>query len=367
MADLKHTPLFEAHVAAGGRMVDFAGWEMPLHYGSQIDEHHAVRRAVGIFDVSHMGVIDLSGVRVREMLRYLCANDVERIDATPGKALYTCMLNPQGGVIDDLIVYQMDRLWYRLVVNAATRAKDVEWLTRHARDYLVQVQEQDEVAMVAVQGPHARGLVHQLLGSTSDSVAMLGRFQAVHVGSTFIARTGYSGEDGYELILPVDEAGEWWERLIAGGACPCGLGARDTLRLEAGMALYGQDMSEEHGPLVSGLGWSVAWEPVERDFVGREALHQQREIGATQRFVGLVLEEKGVLRAHQRVVTSGGTGEITSGSFSPTLGRAIALARIPAGDEEQCEVEIRERRLRARIVRPPFVRNGRVLVELPHT
>jgi aminomethyltransferase len=358
------TPLYEAHVAQGAKIVDFAGWDMPIHYGSQLEEHHQVRRAAGMFDVSHMCVVDLHGARSRELLRFLLANDVARLDGQPGKALYSCMLNPRGGVIDDLIIYHMSSVWYRLVVNAGTRDKDVAWLRRHAPSFDVEVAVREELAMIAVQGPEARDKVHQVLGPRAAAVRDLPRFAAAESGQLFIARTGYTGEDGYEIMLPEEMAEDTWQALQDAGVVPCGLGARDTLRLEAGMNLYGQDMTEETSPLISGLGWTVAWEPQDRRFIGREALEAERESGPTQRLVGLVLEEKGVLRAHQRVLLEGlGEGETTSGSFSPTLGKAIALARIPVGEASECLVEVRNKRLKARIVKPPFVRNGKSVID----
>lgn len=354
----KRTPLYEVHVALGAKIVDFSGWDMPLHYGSQIDEHHQVRRNAGMFDVSHMGVVDLRGARVRDFLRYLLANDVASL-SEPGRAMYSCMLNTDGGVIDDLIVYMMDDNWCRLVVNAGTRAKDVTWLHKHADAYGVKVLEPEDMVILAVQGPAARDNVHAVLGDQSGDVESLRRFAAVALGDIFVGRTGYTGEDGYEIIMPAADVEEFWQALLDAGVAPCGLGARDTLRLEAGMSLYGQDMDDTTSPLETGLGWTVAWEPASRDFIGRRALEELRSAGVTQRLVGLVLEDKGILRSHQKVILSSGEGEVTSGSFSPTLERTIALARVPVGDETKCEVEVRGRRLAARIVRPVFVRNGR--------
>ncbi|MDH5785401.1 MAG: glycine cleavage system aminomethyltransferase GcvT [Chromatiales bacterium] len=358
----KQTPLYATHVAEGAKLVDFAGWDMPIHYGSQLEEHHMVRRAAGIFDVSHMCVVDLHGNRSRDLLRFLMANDVARLDATPGKALYSCMLNERGGVIDDLIIYHMETVWYRLVVNAGTRDKDLAWLVRHASSFDVEVIERTDLAMVAVQGPEARNKVHSVLEGDAVKVEGLSRFSAAEVGELFIARTGYTGEDGYEIVVPTEQVEDLWHKLREVGVTPCGLGARDTLRLEAGMNLYGQDMDENTSPLISGLAWTVAMNPEGRKFIGREVLEAERERGIGQRLVGLLLEEKGVLRAHQKVIVEGvGEGETTSGSFSPTMGKAIALARIPAGDAEECLVEIRGRQLKARIVKPPFVRNGKPL------
>jgi aminomethyltransferase len=362
----KQTALYETHVAEGAKLVDFAGWDMPIHYGSQIEEHHIVRRAAGMFDVSHMCVVDLHGVRGRDMLRYLMANDVAKLDGQPGKALYSCMLNERGGVIDDLIIYHMDTVWYRLVVNAGTRDKDLAWLAKHAPSFDVEVIERDDLAMVAVQGPEARDKVHAVLGADAAAVTGLARFSAAEVAELFVARTGYTGEDGYEIVVPSEQVEHLWHKLREAGVAPCGLGARDPLRLEAGMNLYGQDMNEDTSPLISGLGWTVAMKPESRKFIGREILEAEREQGIAQRLVGLLLEDKGVLRAHQKVIveeagSGAGEGDTTSGSFSPTLGKAIALARIPSGDATECLVEIRNRQLRARIVKPPFVRNGKAL------
>ncbi|MGD8852549.1 MAG: glycine cleavage system aminomethyltransferase GcvT [Gammaproteobacteria bacterium] len=361
----RKTPLYQAHQTMGARLVDFAGWDMPIHYGSQIEEHHAVRRDAGMFDVSHMTVVDLHGARVRPFLRFLLANNVDKL-GEPGKALYSCMLSEQGRVLDDLIVYYLDEDHFRLVVNSATRKKDLEWIGDQSGAFGVQVRERPELAMIAVQGPGARDKVLALLDPGQRAkVQSLGPFYAAALGDWLLARTGYTGEDGFEIMLPGDQATGLWNALGEAGVRPCGLGCRDTLRLEAGMNLYGSDMDETVSPLVSGLSWTVAWEPRERQFIGRAALEAERASGPCQKLVGLVLEGKGVLRNHQRVVVEGvGEGEVTSGSFSPTLGRSIALARVPAGTGGHCEVEIRGRRLAARVVKPPFVRHGEVRVEL---
>ncbi len=356
------TPLYEAHVAMGAKMVDFAGWEMPINYGSQIEEHHQVRRDAGMFDVSHMCVIDLRSSRAVDLLRYLLANDVARL-TQQGKAIYSCMLNERGGVIDDLIVYYMDPSWYRMVVNAGTRNKDIAWITRHAPSFGVEVEVREDLAMIAVQGPNARAKAQAALGPRIGNAPDLPRFAAVESGQLFIARTGYTGEDGYEIMVQAEQAEELWDAFYEQGVKPCGLGARDTLRLEAGMNLYGQDMDEETTPLVSGLTWTVAWEPDDRSFIGRTILEQQRRDGAPAQLIGLVLEDKGVLRCHQKVFTAAGEGEITSGTFAPSLGRAVALARVPAGDVGECEVEIRGKRHKARVVKPPFVRNGQSCID----
>ncbi|MFB9067349.1 glycine cleavage system aminomethyltransferase GcvT [Pseudofulvimonas gallinarii] len=352
----QQTPLNAVHRQLGARMVDFGGWDMPINYGSQIEEHHAVRRDAGMFDVSHMTVIDLDGDRSRDFLRHLFANDVARLK-TPGKALYTCMLNETGGVIDDLIVYWLAGTRYRIVSNASTRDKDLAWIRRHAADYAVTVTERPEMAIIAVQGPTARERVHGLLSTaTSQSATALARFAAIEGDGLFIARTGYTGEDGYEIVLPDSEVVAWWQKLVDAGVRPCGLGARDTLRLEAGMNLYGQDMDETTTPLESGLAWTLAMKD-ERAFLGRAALQAQLDAGVPQRLVGLVLEDKGVLRHDQRVITDAGDGVITSGTFSPTAGKSIALARVPR-DATSFRVDIRGRELPARAVDIPFVRDG---------
>jgi aminomethyltransferase len=357
----KRTPLYDTHLARGARMVDFGGWDMPVHYGSQIDEHHAVRRDAGMFDVSHMAVVDLHGARTREFLRALLANDVAKLK-TAGQALYTCMLNERGGVIDDLIVYFLAEGYFRAVVNAGTRDNDIAWMSRHAAQYGVDVRERKDLAMVAVQGPAARQKAATLLDGHAEAALALKPFTAGAFGDLFVARTGYTGEDGWEIVVPATGVVALWDRLAALGIVPCGLGARDTLRLEAGMNLYGSDMDETTTPLESGLAWTVAFAPEERDFIGRASLEAQRAAGVPRKLVGLVLADRGVLRSHQVVHTDAGAGEVTSGTYSPTMERSIALARVPAAAGDDVEVEIRGRRLAAKVVKPPFVRNGEVRV-----
>jgi aminomethyltransferase len=349
----------------GARMVPFGGWDMPLHYGSQLQEHHAVRRDAGMFDVSHMRALDITGAGARDFLRRMLANDVAKM-RTPGKALYSCMLNEHGGVIDDLIVYRRGPASYRAVVNAATTDKDLAWMGDQARAFPVTVSPRADLAMVAVQGPNARHKTAGLLpgGLREQALALKPFFCAEH-DDWFAARTGYTGEDGFEIILPGDLAPELWRRLSDAGVAACGLGARDTLRLEAGMDLYGQDMDEAVTPLESGLGWTLAWEPGDRDFIGRAALEARRAAGGLRRFVGLLLTGRGVLRSHQRVLMDGApAGEVTSGGFAPTLERSIALARVDPGIGETCAVEIRGKAVPARVVEPPFVRKGEACIEL---
>jgi len=357
------TPLHDAHLAAGARMVDFSGWHMPVNYGSQIDEHHAVRRDAGMFDVSHMLALDLEGFDSTAWLRALLANDVARISRAPGKALYSCMLREDGGVIDDLIVYRLIDEHYRIVVNAGAAAKDVAWMRKHiaAHGFNVSLTERRDLAMIAVQGPNARTKTWLARPDLKSGSETLLPFSGAQIGDVFIGRTGYTGEDGFELTLPAAQATTLWQALLNAGVQPCGLGARDTLRLEAGMNLYGQDMDETVSPLDSGLAWTVDFSDPERAFSGRAALEAHP---ATCRLLGVVLEERGVLRAHMPVFTAAGIGETTSGSFSPTLEKSIAFARLPLSTQagEKVEVEIRGKRLPARTVKLPFVRQGKTLI-----
>ncbi len=360
---LKTTPLNAAHRAMGAKMVDFGGWDMPLNYGSQIDEHHQVRNDCGMFDVSHMRVVDMKGEGVRDFLRNLLANNVDKLTLS-GKALYSTMLLENGGVIDDLIVYFMTENWFRIVVNAGTADKDIAWMKKQAELHapLLDIVDHPELAMIAVQGPNARKKVWDALPGSQELTEKLIPFSAAETGTMFIARTGYTGEDGFEIMLPAKAAPFFWGILAEKGVKPIGLGARDTLRLEAGMNLYGQDMDETVGPLESGLAWTVDLKS-ERDFIGKAALLANPP---TQKLIGLLLLDRGVLRGHQKVHTPHGIGEITSGSFSPTLEKSIALARVPKdvaiGDTVQ--VAIRDKMLNAQVVKYPFARNGKGLISL---
>jgi aminomethyltransferase len=349
-------------------MVDFSGWEMPINYGSQIEEHHAVRRDAGMFDVSHMCALDLTGTDATRWLRRLLANDVAKL-TTPGKALYSCLLDESGGVIDDLIVYSFTPEHFRIVVNAGTAEKDIAWMRKQLAGFNAELTQRrsgpDALAMIAVQGPHAREKFWAAFPATRAATEPLGVFQAaeVRIGNAdwLVARTGYTGEDGFEIALPAADAAPVWRKLLDAGIKPCGLGARDTLRLEAGMNLYGQDMDESISPYEAGLKWTVDLKDATRDFIGKSAL-ATRQI--RNQFAGLLLLDRGVLRAHQKVFTAQGEGEITSGSFSPSLNQSIAFARLPAGVAigSEVEVEIRDKRLKARVVKPSFVRNGKPLL-----
>ncbi|MEO5339904.1 MAG: glycine cleavage system aminomethyltransferase GcvT [Magnetococcus sp. MYC-9] len=360
---MKRTPLFDQHVAMGGKMVDFAGWEMPLHYGSQLREHAAVRRHCGLFDVSHMGVIDLSGARVEKLLRFLLSNDVARIPQ-PGQAQYGLMLNNQGGVSDDLIAYRIDNEHFFLVVNAANREKALTWIRVHAASYGVRVVDRRELMILAVQGPKAARQLQLCLPDGMGREALtLKPFHFLQKNGWRIARTGYTGEDGFEVMVETEDGLTLWDSLLRVGVAAVGLGARDTLRLEAGMHLYGHDMDGHTSPLECGLTWTIAWQPLERDFIGRQALAPLWNQGPARKRVGLILQERGVLRDHQEILWQDRpVGQVTSGGYSPTLEKGIALARVtrevPMGTT--CQVAMRGRMMDLLVVRPPFVRLGQV-------
>ena len=355
------TVLNDAHRRFGAKMVDFGGWDMPLHYGSQIEEHHAVRRDCGMFDVSHMCAVDVAGADAQAFLLRLLANNVSKLKA-PGKALYSAMLNETGGVVDDLIVYFVADGQYRIVINAGTAEKDLAWMAARQADWQLEVAviARRDQAIIAVQGPNARTKVWQVLPATRAASESLKPFYAVTVGEYFVASTGYTGEDGFEITLPADRAEALWQSLFDAGVKPIGLGTRDTLRLEAGMNLYGQDMDETVSPLDAGLAWTVDL-AAPRDFVGKAALLAKP---MQTQFLGLLLLDRGVLRAHQKVITRAGGGEITSGTFSPTLQQSIALARLPLSVAigEVVEVQVRDKLLKAKVVKPCFARNGKAMI-----
>lgn len=359
---LSTTPLHNQHVALKARMVDFHGWEMPLHYGSQIEEHHKVRNDAGMFDVSHMTVVDILGAGGRQFLRHLLTNDIDQLQHS-GRALYSCMCNEHGGILDDLIVYSLGPDYHRLVLNSATRKKDLNWLKEKIQGFSAGLQERNELSMLAVQGPNAiKKVIEALPPAHGDAISTLTQFECVDVDGWFFARTGYTGEDGLEIIVPQEDLVNLWEKLQSAGVASCGLASRDTLRLEAGLLLYGQDMDETTTPLESGLSWTIKWEPEERDFIGKGALLSQKQIGAQKKMVGLILKDKGIMRPGQSVfLPDDGHGIITSGTFSPTLEKSIALARVPKAVGDTVEVEIRGKRLEAAVGKPRFVKNGQII------
>ncbi|MBU1665028.1 MAG: glycine cleavage system aminomethyltransferase GcvT [Gammaproteobacteria bacterium] len=358
---LKQTPLNAKHHEANAKLVDFSGWEMPIHYGSQVEEHHFVRNDAGMFDVSHMLPVDIKGEGARAFLRKLVANNIDKLQTT-GRALYTCMLHEGGGVVDDLIVYFMSESWFRLVVNAGCADKDLAWMDEQREKLApkLSITPRRDLAMIAIQGPNAASKLWTAMPGTRELAEAMKPFHAVVVGEMFVARTGYTGEDGFEVMVPNKAAPFFWQALLEAGVKPCGLGARDTLRLEAGMNLYGQDMDEGVTPFDSGLAWTVDMSG-ERDFIGKDALSR---LPRNRQLVGLKLLDRGVLRGHQSVFTALGEGEITSGSFSPTLNGSVALARVPVGIKvgDTVEVDIRGKRMKAAVVKYPFVRNGKALV-----
>lgn len=388
----QRTPFYQAHLDADGKMVDFSGWELPINYGSQIEEHEAVRTDAGMFDVSHMVVTDVVGSEAKAWLQKLLANDVAKLK-TVGKALYSGMLNESGGVIDDLIVYRMNdaETEYRIVSNAATRDKDLAQFHQVASDFDVTLTERPELAMLAVQGPKAIAKLKEAKPNWAETLDSLKPFvgadlselegnsdkESSNKGDWFVARTGYTGEDGVEVILHGDNAVEFFALLQEHGIKPAGLGARDTLRMEAGMNLYGHDMDETVSPYECGMAWTLALKD-ERDFVGREALTQKRkqskEAGSAMKQVGLLLESRGVLREGMEVAINRGsnkdsnsdseqqTGIITSGTFSPTLKHSIAIARVPASVDADATVQVdlrgKGKFVDVRVIKLPFVRNG---------
>ena len=338
-------------------MVNFAGWEMPVHYGSQLDEHHAVRTECGIFDVSHMLTVDVHGAHAVDLLRLVLVGDVARL-RTAGTSFYTLMLNENGGVIDDLIVYRIDD-GYRIVFNSSRAERDIEWLSDHVPSATadISIQPRRDFGMIAVQGPLA---IQQIANSLKNPlIESMQSFDCLESGDCFVARTGYTGEDGVEVIAKHDRIIELWHELRRRGARPCGLGARDTLRIEAGLNLNGSDMDEAMTPFECALRWTIHWEPEKRIFVGRDTLSSMRSAPPAEKLTGIVLEESGVLRHGVEVETSEGIGIITSGTFSPTLGYGIGFARVPRAARGSCNVRIRGGLKVARLVKPPFVKYGK--------
>ena len=355
----QQTPLYEQHVLCGARMVDFHGWMMPLHYGSQIDEHHAVRTDAGMFDVSHMTIVDLRGSRTREFLRYLLANDVAKLK-TPGKALYTGMLNASGGVIDDLIVYYFTEDFFRLVVNSATREKDLSWITQHAEPFGIEITVRDDLSMIAVQGPNAQAKAATLFNDAQrQAVEGMKPFFGVQAGDLFIATTGYTGEAGYEIAMPNEKAADFWRALVEAGVKPAGLGARDTLRLEKGFCLYGNDIDDTTSPLEGGLGWITKFAEG-KDFIDRALMEKQKAEGVTRKLVGFRMIDRGIPRHGYKIAAAGGgeIGHVTSGTMSPCLKVGFGLGYVKpeyARPGTEVAVVIREKPLRAEVVKIPFV------------
>jgi aminomethyltransferase len=356
---MKRTALYEEHLKSSAKLVDFAGWEMPIHYGSQIEEHRLVRESVGMFDVSHMGVLDIKGEKSGDFLRFVLANDIQKLK-NPGTALYSCLLNEKAGVVDDLIAYWIAPNFYRLIINASRIEADYDWLKKHSEAFGVSLHVHKDLAIIAVQGPKSANIVQEILEPKGNRLLSLKRFNAVFLDEIQIARTGYTGEDGFEIILPIVEAVDLWQKFLKAGVKPCGLGARDTLRLEAGYNLYGVDMDENTSPLISNLAWTISWEDEKRDFIGKKALLHEKAQGIQKKLVGILMQESGVFRNHQTIFIRGlPQGEITSGSFSPTLNQAIALARLPISAEDSLTIERRGKYIPVSIVKLPFIMKQR--------
>lgn len=352
---VKQTPLHALHVKQKALMVDFAGWEMPLQYGSTIEEHHQVRNEVGMFDVSHMLALDIQGVDATAFLRFMLANDVSKL--ADGQALYACMLNPQGGIIDDLIAYRINPNYYRIVVNAGMRDSDTAWLNENAKAFKVKLEPRTDLALIAIQGKHAFENLRNII--KDHTILQQKPFYFLVSNDTLYAHTGYTGEPGLEIMLPATNAADFWQSLLQMGIKPIGLAARDTLRLEAGLNLYGQDMDEQHTPYESNVGWTVDLKDSNRDFIGKAALLKQKQEGVKTKLVGVVLLESGVLRKDM-LLTLGhnAMGKLTSGGFSPTLKKGIGFARIPFGEFKEAHVDIRGKTLPVQLIKPPFVKNG---------
>lgn len=365
---LKKTPLNEWHKKQGAKMVPFSGWEMPIQYHSILEEHQQVRQKAGMFDVSHMCAIDIQGSESKAFLRYLLANDIQKLTEN-GTALYSCLLNEDGGILDDLIVCRLDAYTYRLMVNAGTTEKDIHWIQTQALDYQIILKPRYDLAMLAIQGPLSISKIEKCFpADIYQQIVNLKPFTAIEFESWLITRTGYTGEQGIEVLLPREEIIDFWENLFKQSIMPIGLGARDTLRLEAGFNLYGQDMDEAVTPFDSNLAWTVDFKDEKRDFIGKKALEQQKLMGISKRLVGIVLKDKGILRPQMNVYETTNIdtplGILTSGSFSPVLNKGIGLARIKMNDGASCWVDIRGKRMPADIIKLPFVKAGKATFNL---
>ena len=359
---MQRTVFYPEHIQAKAKMVEFCGWEMPINYGSQIKEHEAVRTDAGMFDVSHMAITDVSGADAKKLLQHLITNDVAKLEKSGfGKALYSGMLNNQGKVIDDLIVYYTS-FGYRLVTNAGTYTKDIAWIKQQAARFAVELIERKDLAILAVQGPNAIAKVSAIKPQLAQQISQLKPFSSVVDGDTFYARTGYTGEDGLEIMVPNTHAVQLWQQLLSQNVVPCGLAARDTLRLEAGMNLYGHDMDETISPSECNMDWVVDIKDTNRDFIGKSAYEDFVGKGDVQRQTGLVMLGKGILREGQKVMHNGQqVGVITSGTFSPSLKLSIAMARVNTAVTDGVSVEIRGNFEPVQVVKLPFVRNNKKL------
>jgi aminomethyltransferase len=363
---LRRTPLYLAHLEQDARMVPFSGWEMPVQYSGISKEHHAVRQQVGMFDISHMGKFVLRGEGLLNQLERLVPSDLSGLQ--PGTAQYTVLLNPEGGIVDDLILYyqgKTDRGEEQIttIVNAATTEKDRNWLLTHLETGKIQFDDLSaSQVLIAVQGPEAVQTLQAFVQEDLSSVPRFGHIMGTIADKpAFLARTGYTGEDGFEVMLDPEVGEQLWRSLLTAGVTPCGLGARDTLRLEAAMALYGQDISDVTTPLEAGMAWLVHLDR-KGDFMGRSVLEQQKQEGVARRLVGLRMEGRNIARHDYPIVNNGEViGQVTSGTLSPTLGYPIALAYVPlqlGKVNQSLNVEIRGKAYPATVVKKPFYKRG---------
>jgi aminomethyltransferase len=341
-------------------MVDFHGWSMPINYGSQINEHNSVRENCGIFDVSHMTILDFKGDDAETFVRKLISNDIKKL-TEPYAGLYSAMVNEQGGVIDDLIAYKMEN-GYRLVVNCATRGEDLKWISSKSLNFKVEMTERDDLSMIAVQGPRSLDVLSSCPAPIVRALESKKRQQGVYDNNMFATKTGYTGEIGFEVILPHEQAVNLWQNAIDAGAVPVGLGARDTLRLEAGMNLYGFEMDESITPFECNMSWTVDFSDTDRDFYGKKALENILKEENYNELVGIMLDERTILRQGQKLWFNENKdldGIVTSGTYSPTLKKPIALARIPKADLKSCFTEVRDKKVFAKIGSPKFIKEGK--------
>jgi aminomethyltransferase len=353
---MNKTALHESHIELGAKMVNFSNWEMPISYTSFIEEHNAVRNAAGIFDVSHMAVFDFMGGNQIAFFEKIFANDIKKISQN-NKAIYGALLNEEGGILDDLIIYHANSK-FRLVSNCSTREQNRDWYKKHAIEFGVEVIERSDMGILAIQGPDALNKI-LAISEIDHQANNLQSFGCIFDGEKLFARTGYTGEDGLELIVPNSDIKSLWNKALELDCTPIGLGARDTLRLEAGLNLYGNDMTVDNHPYESNLGWTIDMNDENRQFIGKDALLSINQ-SESKKIVGIILRDKGVLRTGYEITHGQGNGIVLSGSYSPTLQSSIGLARVDRGYQENGKVMIRNKELNIDFVSPRFLRQGKI-------
>ena len=353
---MNKTPLNKSHIELGAKMVNFSNWEMPISYSSLIEEHNAVRNTVGIFDVSHMSVFDFDGDNQVAFFEKIFANDIKKI-YKDNKAIYGALLNEEGGILDDLIIYHANNK-FRLVSNCSTREQNRQWFEKHAVEFGVKVMERSDMGILAIQGPDALNKILEIK-EIDAQVNTLQSFGCMFEGDKLYARTGYTGEDGLELIVPTKDINHLWDQALELGCTPIGLGARDTLRLEAGLNLYGNDMTINNHPYESNMGWTIDMSDENREFIGKDALLSIDQ-SKSQKIVGIILQDKGILRSGYEITHEQGKGVVLSGSYSPTLQSSIGLARVDQGYKENGKVMIRNKLLNIDFVSPRFLGQGKI-------